>query len=134
MTKAGPSGAFSGPAVAVPGRDQPRERVDLADATQSGLHPRLRAWSMVTRISTWQVSDPGGLRGQLEHKRDAIAALPGVVSCHVAWTPDGNGITFAVFSSESSAAAFDALSIFADTDDLISPLSTAAYPDIVTLK
>jgi len=134
MTKAGPSGAFNRPAFAVSERNQPHGSVDLAKIIESSLHPRFRALSMVTRISIWQVNNPARLRAQFEQKRDAIAAFAGVLSCQIAWMPNGNGITFTVFSSESAAAAFDELSIFTNTDDLISSPSTTAYPEFVALK
>ncbi|MDA4848401.1 hypothetical protein [Hoeflea poritis] len=84
---------------------------------------------MFTRMTSWQANDAATIRAKVEAKREQIMAVPGLVSCHVVWNTDGSGITFAVYDSQTAAAA-STQQIKAIWSDLASTF--AATPETMT--
>lgn len=86
---------------------------------------------MFLRMTTWKATDAATMRSVVESKREQIASVPGMVSCHVAWNADGSGVTFALYESEAAAVA-SAEQIQTIWNDLASML--AAPPEMVTFS
>ena len=94
---------------------------------------------MFTRMTTWKgkASETASIKSNVEAKRADIAAVPGLLACHVVWNDDGSGVTFAIYESEDAAntASAQIQAIWADLATLFTaPPETVTYTQALHLK
>lgn len=92
---------------------------------------------MFLRMTTWKANDQATMRSVVESKREQIASVPGMTSCHVAWNADGSGVTFALYESEAAAVASteQIQAIWSDLASLLAaPPETATYSESMDIR